>query len=131
MVRKIAGAAAVVLAVVAAGCSKSATGVSVPVTGEWMGATNAAAADIGFDMTLTEDSTEHISGTGLMTGWNGMGGSITCTVSGARSGSDVTLTLNTNGFVPATYTGQLADDNTMEGHLNNSGFNNVPLTLRR
>ncbi len=132
MIRRIAGAAAVALAVLAAGCgSKSATGVSVPVNGEWSGATSTSTGSIGFDMTLAEDSTEHISGNGLATGLNGSGGSLAYSVSGVRSGSSVTLELNATGLTSPTYSGRLADDNTIEGQLNGSGFSGVALTLRR
>ncbi len=132
MVRKIAAVAAVVLAVVAAGCgSKSATGVSVPVSGDWSGATSTSNGSIGFNMTLAEDSTEHISGSGLATGLNGSGGSLTYSVSGVRSGSSVSLELNATGLTSPAYTGRLTDDNTIEGQLNGSGFNGVALTLRR
>ncbi len=126
------GTIVVALGLVAWACGgKDATGVSVPVNGEWAGTTSQANGQFGFDMTVTEDSTGHVSGTGWATGFGGAGGSIAYAVDGTRSGSRVTLTFNSSGFYPPTFTATLTDASTLDGHLSDSGFNNAPLTLHR
>jgi hypothetical protein len=95
------------------------------VNGSWEGI-----LEIGGTLTLTlTQNGNSVTGTGFF-----VQGSfnVACTVpSGSCDGSIVSLTIDTEGFIPFTYLGTFTDDNVHTGHLNGSGFTNESITFTK
>jgi hypothetical protein len=127
---RMAIAAAGVL-LLAAACSKDSTGVSTDVTGTWNGSATQTGVTFSFTMQVSESSGGQLTGSGTASGAISGGSSLMFDVSGTRTGSNVTMSLNVSGFISPVFTGRLVDANTVSGKLDGSGFDQLPLTLRR
>jgi hypothetical protein len=69
-----------------------------------------------------------VTGTGTI---SGAGTPLAITVTGTHSHPNVSLNANAPGFEPMNFQGTFTNDNTINGTLNGSGFDNFALTLQR
>nr|PZN90624.1 MAG: hypothetical protein DIU52_07500 [bacterium] len=118
-------AAALILALALAACGDSSTEPKTPsASGTWTGVVTGGT----ITLTLAEQAGGTITGAGSI---QGTAGAASVTVTGTHVHPSISLTLRSTGFEDANYTGQFVNRNTISGHLNGSGFNNVTLTLTR
>ncbi len=112
------------LLVFAAACGDSPSQPRTPsIDGAWSG----SAAGFTLNLVLASGAAG-VSGNGTV---SGEGTSIAVTATGTHVHPNVALTLQATGFQDLNFQGQFTDDNTINGTLNGSGFNNFALTLRR
>lgn len=107
------------------GCDKSDPIAPAPLppppemTGTWSGGT----VFLLRINVLEEEAT--IRGTGMFNGNLGM------FINGKSSYPDVSFTIESQGFIPATFTGTYVHKDTIDGTLNGSGFSDVRMILGR
>ena len=105
------------------GDASTAPNASLNPTGTWRGTSN------GYTLSLTLVQTgSTVTGSGQLTGSIG---SLAITTSGTFVAPNVSLTLNTQGYLPMNYAGPMANGSTINGTLNGSGFTNVTIPLSK
>lgn len=109
-----------------AGCGDD--GPSEPEIPSLTGAWSGSASGYTFNLTMTESAGGILDGNGSI---NGPGFAAAMEVSGRHAHPSVSLTIVPAGFEPLNFQGTMADDRTINGTLNGSGFNNFALTMRR
>lgn len=122
--RRIFTALALTLAIAACGDSPSAPEPDPTLDGRWVG----TASGVTMDVTLNENDTGDVTGSGTLSGST----SIAMTITGTHTYPNVSFTAHANGYEDMNFTGKLAAGETasITGTLNGSGFNNFALTLR-
>lgn len=115
---------AVLTTLFAAGCGDDPTGPGdASIDGTWQGSSS------GLNVTMTiNQSGSSVSGSGNISGPNG---SIASTVSGNRSGADLSLTLSAQGYEPSNFTGKIVSATTITGSLTGSGLTDFSITLNK
>ena len=102
------------------------------VTGAWLGTGASGINFFDLSLQLTQESTGRVTGTGRLQHVVPNQPSFDFTVRwGAYGYPDILVTLYTPNRVDVSYGGRLTDPNKIEGLMNGSGFNNVPITLTR
>lgn len=119
----------VLVAAALAGCD--ANTAPRTVSGEWAGSATEANAVFLFDVNL-QDAGGTISGSARVDGVSNNCLIETFEVTGARSGSAVTLTFSCPNYTPFTFDGDLSRNGaTLQGTLDGSGFDDTTLNLAR
>ena len=123
-------------AFILAGCGDESATEPEPeyptVTGSWIGTGSAGINFFDLSLELTQAASGRVTGTGRIQHVVPNQPSFDFTVRwGAYGYPDVLVTLYTPNRVDVSYGGRLIEDNKIEGLMNGSGFNNVPITLTR
>jgi hypothetical protein len=102
------------------------------VTGNWQGTAMASSSLFMFDADLL-DAGETVTGSSTVISSTALHcGNDAFDITGARSGSVVTLSFACPGYTPFAFEGALSKDGrTLAGALNGSGFTNTPLHLNK
>jgi hypothetical protein len=103
------------------------------VTGSWMGTGASGINFFDLSLQLTQEPTGRITGTGRLQHVVPNQPSFNFTVRwGAYGYPDILVALYAGpNLVDVSYGGRFTDPNKIEGLMNGSGFNNVPITLTR
>jgi hypothetical protein len=94
-----------------------------PLDGDWSGVSNGLTAAFRFDQV-----DDKLHGTGALTTATV---SIPVNIRGTYVDPDVSFAITASGFQNLTFTGSLTDPDTIDGHLDGSGFNAFLITLHR
>jgi hypothetical protein len=102
------------------------------VTGSWLGTGASGINFFDLSLNLTQTSSGRVTGTGRLQHVVPNQPSFDFQIRwGAYGYPDILVTLATPNRVDVSYGGRLIDENRIEGLMNGSGFNNVPITLTR
>jgi hypothetical protein len=121
-------------AVITATCEgKSGTSnvvVAVPVSGSWSGSGTDQGVTVLIDVTLQEAANGYLSGSGTI----GVPGQVLddfTVTTGLRRYEDVDFTMVVPGYEPFIFSGTYYPNDAMGGVINESGFENFPMTFTR
>jgi hypothetical protein len=102
------------------------------VTGSWIGTGAAGVNFFDLSLVLTQTSSGRVTGTARLQHVVPNQPSFDFTVRwGAYGYPDILVALRTPDRIDVSYGGRLVEDDKIEGLMNGSGFNNVPITLMR
>jgi hypothetical protein len=102
------------------------------VTGSWIGTGAAGVNFFDLSLELTQTSSGRVTGTARLQHVVPNQPSFDFTVRwGAYGYPDILVALHTPDRIDVSYGGRLVEDDKIEGLMNGSGFNNVPITLMR
>ena len=102
------------------------------VSGSWIGTGSAGINFFDLSLELTQTFSGRITGSGRIQHVVPNQPSFDFTIRwGAYGYPDILVALYTPNRVDVSYGGRLIEDNKIEGLMNGSGFNNVPITLTR
>jgi hypothetical protein len=122
-------------ALVSAGCGDTPIEPSSEfptVTGSWIGTGAAGVNFFDLSLELTQTSSGRVTGTARLQHVVPNQPSFDFTVRwGAYGYPDILVALHTPDRIDVSYGGRLVEDDKIEGLMNGSGFNNVPITLMR
>jgi len=98
------------------------------IIGTWTGSGTSNGNRITLTMTITDRAADGtVTGSGQVSGAIG----VPVSIAGTFSGGTLRVNVAAIGFISAVYTGTPDGRNTLNGHLDSSGFSNMPLTLHR